>query len=887
MPGGILNLISYGNQNIILNSNPTKSFFKAAYMKYTNFGLQRFRVNYEGQRNLDTINDTQYTFKIPRYGDLVMDTYLVVSLPHIWSSVYKVTNVDEFGNKKYTYIPYEFKWVEELGTHIIKNIRIRCGNSLLQEYSGEYISVCAKRDYKKEELEKFNAMSGNVPELSDPALPFLNLNPALIRGIVGYPSAFFDKTSLNGGGPEPSIRGRKLYIPLNAWFCNTSKLPFPLISSQNSELFIDITLRPLKELFVIRDVSNFYNNKLNSLSYETRTSYGSFIVNDEVIVKNPFKNPLNLSICDTNKNGLIYIVNTVDELTTERTIRTSIFSNGLIIDDFSIKIINLINTFDAITNSTSFIETTIEILKDYFFNNDNIDMPIGDIITFLIDKNILNITDPTYSINVEYVYNEYTSRGLLSGFKKLSIISFNQLMLSNNNEALVQFNQNVGNIVKNNTSRGLLSDFKKRSIVSFNEDTIINNTTIEREYISLFYNDDFSIISETIDLKSKSNIVGSNNITTTNSKTFDPPMSLQNNEYQSCFTIDFIESLNTTTNEEFLTEYPYIQPNFNLPEHAMYRFLHPPPNTDLDYINADKRVLFNSDVHLISTYAFLTEEEGYELATKTQSFLIKDVREYTFNDIVGNTKLQLTSNGLINNWTFFLRRNDHFLRNEWCNYSNWTYKYFKPQRIINTESITTLYESNNMLYDPDLIGQSLFRNGDFDSNGFFFVEPPIEYYATGPFNIQNEKKILKRFGIYLDGKIREEVFDSGIYNYIEPFHRASGKHTENLFFYNFGVDSFRGSTQPCGAINMSKFTKIELELETEIPPLDPDAQFYTVCTTLDEPQLNTNNGQRTQIIGVNKENFRLYKYTYDLRLFEEKYNIVNFTSGICGLQFTR
>ena len=37
MGGGLLNLVSYGNQNIIVNGNPQKSLFKATYKKYTNF----------------------------------------------------------------------------------------------------------------------------------------------------------------------------------------------------------------------------------------------------------------------------------------------------------------------------------------------------------------------------------------------------------------------------------------------------------------------------------------------------------------------------------------------------------------------------------------------------------------------------------------------------------------------------------------------------------------------------------------------------------------------------------------------------------------------------------------------------------------------------------
>ena len=34
MGGGLLNLVSVGNQNVILNGNPQKTFFKSTYKKY-------------------------------------------------------------------------------------------------------------------------------------------------------------------------------------------------------------------------------------------------------------------------------------------------------------------------------------------------------------------------------------------------------------------------------------------------------------------------------------------------------------------------------------------------------------------------------------------------------------------------------------------------------------------------------------------------------------------------------------------------------------------------------------------------------------------------------------------------------------------------------------
>ena len=33
MPGGLMNLVAYGNQNVILNGNPKKTFFTTTYSK--------------------------------------------------------------------------------------------------------------------------------------------------------------------------------------------------------------------------------------------------------------------------------------------------------------------------------------------------------------------------------------------------------------------------------------------------------------------------------------------------------------------------------------------------------------------------------------------------------------------------------------------------------------------------------------------------------------------------------------------------------------------------------------------------------------------------------------------------------------------------------------
>ena len=254
MAGGLLNLVSTGQQNILLNGNPSKSFFKSTYKKYTNFGLQKFRVDFDGAKTLRLSEESKFTFKIPRYADLLMDCYLSINLPNIWSPILPPQEINDLtisqnlGNVD-KWAPYEFKWIDYIGAKLIKNISITCGNYTLQEYSGDYLLASVQRDFNGTKRLLFDSMIGHVPELVDPANADGRVN--------SYPNAYYTE---NPTGSEPSIRGRILYVPLNNWFGLKSQMAFPLTSLQYNELHITITCRPINEIFTIRDVMDETNN---------------------------------------------------------------------------------------------------------------------------------------------------------------------------------------------------------------------------------------------------------------------------------------------------------------------------------------------------------------------------------------------------------------------------------------------------------------------------------------------------------------------------------------------------------------------------------------------------------------------------------------------------
>ena len=588
MPGGLLNLVSYGNQNIMLNGNPTKTMFKSTYAKHTNFGLQKFRIDYQGNKMLNMSSSTHFDFKVPRYGDLLMDTYLVIQLPHIWSPIKPPTSNDS-AVVEHLWRPYEFKWIKNLGTQMIERVRFTIGGQVIQEYTGQYLVNMVERDFDESKKKLYYLMTGNIAEFNDPA------NSEKSNNINQYPNAYV--SSDPNKIPEPSIRARKLYIPLNIWFTLSSKMAFPLVALQYNELHIEIDIRPVKELFVIRE-----------------------------------------------------------------------------------------------TNST--------LLNDY---------------------------------------NDST------------------------------------NIVQ----------------------------TLSGEHFHIY----------------------------------------ENNFYH--------------------------QPDFNNEDEQFYKFIHPPPDISLSNYT-DKRTDWNSDIHLISTYAFLTEDEVKVFASNSHDYLIKQVHNYSINNIIGPQKTKIDSNGLVANYMWYFQRNDIYLRNEWSNYTNWAYD-FIPVDIFSPDP-TSAQNPNSQTIKlwGGLGGDGITPDTDGDGT-------PSGILITGDYVPDNEKNILKSLGIILDGKYRENLLDEGIYNYIEKYVRTSGSAPEGLYFYNFGIKTDYNDFQPNGGINLSKFKNIEFEYDVLRPNIDPS---YNV----DIYEIRDSNNN---VIGTQKPIWKLYEYSYNLEIFEERYNILSFMSGNASIKFSR
>jgi len=262
MGGGLLNLIASGELNIILNGNPKKTFFKTSYAKHTIFELQRFQIESSFENSLSLFTDSLFKFTISNIGDLLMDTFFSFSLPDIYSPIYTIPLAHTLSsNGQYVPSPdisgliycqpYEFRWIENIGVQFIKKVTYLIDGRPIQEYSGHYLYSKSKRDLTSAKIELFNSMIGNTKEFNEPEA-FNNNNG-------NYPSVSWGGLNESNypNGLEPSIRGKRIFVPLYLWETFSSYQSFPLLLLQYSKLEIHVECRPLCELFKVRDLNYF------------------------------------------------------------------------------------------------------------------------------------------------------------------------------------------------------------------------------------------------------------------------------------------------------------------------------------------------------------------------------------------------------------------------------------------------------------------------------------------------------------------------------------------------------------------------------------------------------------------------------------------------------
>ena len=126
MGGGELQLIYKAEIDSHFVGNPQMTFFRSVYRKYTNFAIETIDIKMnKNQLNQTETEQTQiHKIKIPRYADLLSNLYLSFTLPNIYSGSRNATHPEGDEALVTNNVPYEFRWVENIGTNLIKNTKL-------------------------------------------------------------------------------------------------------------------------------------------------------------------------------------------------------------------------------------------------------------------------------------------------------------------------------------------------------------------------------------------------------------------------------------------------------------------------------------------------------------------------------------------------------------------------------------------------------------------------------------------------------------------------------------------------------------------------------------------------------------------------------------------
>jgi hypothetical protein len=235
MPGGLLGLVAYGNMNRLVSGNPQTTYFYKAFTRYTHYSQENITVPLDGPNELSVGAPIQLRAKIPRHGDLVSDMYLTVNLPAIYNKI-------QPGR-----VSHEFAWVRQVGIRMIDRIGLYIGGSKVQEYSSDWLAMKFQLDQPLDAFEKWSSMIGDRPELFDPASgPYADLSGGY-PNVVEYPNIGTNQTN------NPSIPAQTLNIPLGFFFSDAPGLALPLIALQYHDVEVQITMRPLRQIYTIKD----------------------------------------------------------------------------------------------------------------------------------------------------------------------------------------------------------------------------------------------------------------------------------------------------------------------------------------------------------------------------------------------------------------------------------------------------------------------------------------------------------------------------------------------------------------------------------------------------------------------------------------------------------
>jgi hypothetical protein len=219
MGGGLMQLVSYGAQDIYISGNPQITFWKILYKRHTNFAVESIEVTFNGQADFNR----RVIAVINRNADLMYKTYVQVVLPQIDLTA----STGTFGIAS---TQQGFRWLNYIGHRLIKQVELEIGGQRIDRQYGDWMQIWTQLSTEAGNVEALDSLIGNTHDLV-----------LLKRGTgIGLDATCSSSETTISCIPRRGTPAKTLYIPLQFWFCRNPGLAIPLIALQYHEVRVNV-----------------------------------------------------------------------------------------------------------------------------------------------------------------------------------------------------------------------------------------------------------------------------------------------------------------------------------------------------------------------------------------------------------------------------------------------------------------------------------------------------------------------------------------------------------------------------------------------------------------------------------------------------------------------
>lgn len=197
-----MQLVAIGAQDLYLTGNPQITLFKAIYKRHTNFAIESME-----QTNIGSVDfGKKISCILAKKGDLVQTIYLDINL--------SISLCD----------------IPRLGYQLIDYVEIEIGGQIIDKQYGEWMDIWSQLTHDTGSWNKLNYLiEGNIDVYTDDG-------------------------------------NKKVYVPLQFWFCKNPGVALPLIALQHHDVKLHIYLRNRKNIRNKYGVSLGPNDKIDRLT---------------------------------------------------------------------------------------------------------------------------------------------------------------------------------------------------------------------------------------------------------------------------------------------------------------------------------------------------------------------------------------------------------------------------------------------------------------------------------------------------------------------------------------------------------------------------------------------------------------------------------------------